>query len=95
MYFLHKKRLKVNAVGYYQKIAFFHIFLIKREGQQSAPKKQSLLQNFMSIDGTTLLFFLFLSYPRFCAGPQKPRTLTDSKISMKIFDQKFKFLVEK
>jgi hypothetical protein len=41
----------------------------------------------MNIDGTT--FILFFSSPSFTAGPQKPGTLTASKISMKFFDQKF------
>ena len=37
----------------------------------------------MDIDGTTL-FLLFWS-PTFCAGPQKPQTLTASKIEYEKF----------
>ena len=46
-----------------------------------------LLQNFMNIDGMTLILF-FLS-PPFSAGPQKPRTLTASKIKCEIFKKPF------
>ena len=42
-----------------------------------------LLQNFMNIDGTTLI--LFFSSPPFSAGPQKPRTSTASKIKYEKF----------
>jgi hypothetical protein len=42
-----------------------------------------LLQNFMNIDGTTLI--LFFSSPPFSAGPQKPQTLTPSKIKYENF----------
>ena len=44
-----------------------------------------LLQSFMNINGTTLIF----SSPPFSADPQKPQTLTASKLSLKIFDQNF------
>ena len=46
-----------------------------------------LLQSFMNINGTTLI--LFFSSPPFSADPQKPQTLTASKLSLKIFDQNF------
>jgi hypothetical protein len=40
----------------------------------------------MNIDGTTLI--LFFSSPPFSAGPQKPHTLTPSKIMDENFFQK-------
>jgi hypothetical protein len=43
----------------------------------------------MNIDGKMLILF-FSSHP-FDAGPQKPQTLTDSKIK---YDQKFRFLIK-
>ena len=42
-----------------------------------------LLQNFMNIDGPTLI--LFFSSPTFSAGPKKPQTLTPSKIKYENF----------
>ena len=45
--------------------------------------KLFLLQNFMNIDGKTLI--LFFSSPPFSAGPQKPQTLTPSKIEYENF----------
>ena len=49
--------------------------------------KLFLLQNFMSIDGTTLIFIFW--FPQLSAGPQKPQTLTASKTKYEKFRPKF------
>ena len=39
----------------------------------------------MNIDGTAMILFM---YPRLVAGPQKPQTLTDSKLKYEHFGSK-------
>ena len=64
-----------------------HMYLHSRRlmgsTDQADPSFFYVLQNFMNIDGTTL--FLFFSSTPLCAGPQKPRTLTASKIEYENF----------
>ena len=58
---------------------------------QSSLFKLFLLQNFMNIHRRTFFSKLF---PWVSEGPQKPHTLTDSKVKSEKFGQKFKFLIE-
>ena len=50
---------------------------------QADPSWFYVLQNFMNIDGTTLI--LFVLSPQFSAGPRKPKTSTASKTKYENF----------